>query len=160
VNSDRRGLERRIDPTVTAATTIAEQTAGAEAAAHLAVAREAAYGLNPDPDKAYDESVLAVEALACPIVCPSNPRRTLGTVVRDLRNQLSQWELAITNSTGQPANIDSLVAMLGLLWDGQSRHAGSPNSRHQTQLESEAAFHLAAAVVQWLSTGVLRRRTP
>jgi hypothetical protein len=160
VNADRRGLERRIDPTVTAAATIAQQSAGAEAAGHLAVAREAAYGLNPDPDKAFDEAVLAVEALACPLVCPANPRRTLGTVVRDLRNQLSQWELAITNGTGQPANIDSLVAMLALLWDGQSRHAGSPNSRHQTQPECEAAFHLAATITQWLSTGVLRARTP
>ncbi|MDT5027637.1 MAG: hypothetical protein QOE61_4063 [Micromonosporaceae bacterium] len=79
------------------------------------MAREAAYGLNSDPDKAYDEAVLAVEALACPLVCPTNPRRTLGTVVRDLRSQLSQWELAVTNGAGQPADIDSLIAMVGLL---------------------------------------------
>jgi hypothetical protein len=159
VSANRRGLERRIDPTVTAATIIAQQSANAEAAEHLAVAREAAYGLNPDPDKAYDEAVLAVEALACPLVCPTNSRRTLGTVVRDLRSQLDQCELASSSGAGQPAAVDSLVAMIGLLWDGQSRHAGSANSRHQTQNESEAAFHLAATLVQWLSTGVLRRNT-
>ncbi|WP_161557854.1 hypothetical protein [Micromonospora sicca] len=48
--------------------------------------------------------------------------------------------------------------MLALLWKGQSRHAGSPNSRRQSQAEGEAAVHLAATLVQWLAVGVLRRK--
>ncbi|MEU7615729.1 hypothetical protein AB0B27_06445 [Micromonospora rifamycinica] len=158
LTSDRQGLERRIDATATIAVAATVEGAGPEAGEHLATAWAAAYGRHPDPDKAYDEAVLAVEALACPLVCPTNPRRTLGTVIRDLRNQSGQWELTISASNGQPAPPVRLTEMLALLWEGQSRHAGSPNSRRQTQAEAEIAVHLAAAVVQWLTSGMLRRR--
>jgi hypothetical protein len=152
-------LERRVDATVTSAAQHTISAAGGTAGEHLAAAWAAAYGRQPDPDKAYDEAVLAVEDRACPLVCPTNPRRTLGTVIRDLRNQTSQWELAIGDSTGQPAAPDRMIDMLALLWEGQSRHAGSPNSRRQTPAESEAALHLAITLVQWLSAGALSRKT-
>ena len=48
--------------------------------------------------------------------------------------------------------------MLDLLWKGQSRHGGNPNSRQQTQAEAEAAVHMAAALTQWLTAGVLHRK--
>jgi hypothetical protein len=153
-----QGLEQRQDPTLTAAVVDAADSAGVEASDHLATAWSAAYGRNPDPDKAYDEAVLAVEALACPLVCPNNPRRTLGRVIQDLRSQRGQWELAIGDSSGQPASPDRLTEMMALLWEGQSRHAGSPNSRRQSAVEGEAAVHLAATVVKWLSVGVLRKK--
>jgi hypothetical protein len=150
------GLENRIDPTVTKAfetAAAAHPTAGD----HLANAWKAAYGLHPDPDKAYDEAVLAVEALACPLVCPRDPRRSLGTVVRDLRAQATKWELAIGDTrTNRPAEVGPMLAMLEQLWFGQSRHEGSANSRSQTQIEGESAIQLAATLVRWLSSGVLR----
>jgi hypothetical protein len=158
VNADKTGLERGVDDTVTTAVAATISNAATDAADHLRTAWDTAYGRNPDPDKAYDEAVLAVEALACPLVCPTNPRRTLGTVIADLSNQSAQWALVIGDSAGQPAGPDRLVEMLRLLWQGQSRHAGSPNSRRQTQAEAEAAVHLAATLVQWLSSGVLYRR--
>lgn len=158
INADRNGLERRVDTTVTAAVATTVRSVAADAADHLRTAWNTAYGRNPDPDKAYDEAVLAVEAVACPLVCPTNPRRTLGTVIADLGNQNAQWALTISDATGQPAGPDRLVEMLKLLWQGQSRHAGSPNSRRQTQAEAEAAVHLAATLVQWLTSGVLYRR--
>ena len=48
--------------------------------------------------------------------------------------------------------------MLSLLWDGQSRHGGAPNSRRQGQAEAEAVVHLAATAVQWFTAGVVRAR--
>ncbi|WP_261575208.1 hypothetical protein [Frankia gtarii] len=104
VDVDRHCLTVLLDPTVTAAV---KQAVAADPVAgdHLRTAFAAAYGLNPDPDKAYDEAVLAVEALACPLVCPNNTRRTLGTVIRDLRNQDTQWALAIGDDSGQPASL-------------------------------------------------------
>jgi hypothetical protein len=63
----------------------------------------------------------------------------------------------------QPAGPDRLIEMLKLLWQGQSRRGGSPNSRRQTQAEAEAAVHLAAnrssrsaaetTVAAWQPTG-------
>jgi hypothetical protein len=158
INAAGKGLERRLDETVTRAVASTVRAAGADAADHLRTAWNSVYGRHPDPDKAYDEAVLAVEAVACPLVCPANPRRTLGTVIATLDSQRAQWVLAIGDSTGQPASPDRLVEMLKLLWQGQSRHAGSPNSRRQTQPEAEAAVHLAATLVQWLNSNVLYRR--
>jgi hypothetical protein len=72
------------------------------------------------------------------------------------------WDSASRNgarvgdSPGQPARPDRPVEILKLLWQGQPRHAGSPNSRRPTQVE--AAMHLAAALVQRLSSAVLYRR--
>jgi hypothetical protein len=159
IDFNGRCLVRRVDATVQAAVEAAIATATSTAADHLRTAWVAAYGLHPDPDKAYDHAVLAIEELACPLVCPRNNRATLGTVISDLRNQVAQWELSIENtSTGQPSEIDSIIQMLDLLWKGQSRHAGNPNSRQQTQAEAEAAVHMAAALTQWLTAGVLHRK--
>jgi hypothetical protein len=157
---DRHGrcLVRRVDSTVQAAVDTAVTTASPTAAEHLRTAWVAAYGIHPDPDKAYNHAVLALEDVACPLVSPNNSRATLGTVIRDLGTQLTKWELAIGDKTGKPAEISRLIDTLKMLWEGQSRHAGSANSRQQSQIEAEAAVHMAATLVQWLSTGVLRRK--
>jgi hypothetical protein len=154
-----RCLVRRVDATVQALVDKAVTNATATTAEHLRTAWVAAYGLHPDPDKAYDHAVLAIEDQTCPLVSPRNGKPTLGTVIRDLRNQNGQWELSIGDTgTGQPATIDALIDMLDLLWKGQSRHAGSSNSRQQTQAEAEAAVHMSAALTQWLTSGVLHRK--
>ena len=156
---DDRCLVRRVDTTVQAAVNAAIATATSTVAAHLRTAWGAAYGIDPDPDKAYDHAILAIEELTCPLVCPRNEKATLGVVVRDLRNQRAKWQLSIEDtSTGQYADIDSLIQMLELLWKGQSRHGGNPNSRRQTQAEAEAAVHMAAALTQWLSARILHRK--
>jgi hypothetical protein len=65
----------------------------------------------------------------------------------------------LPDADGAPRDVDPLVNMLELLWQAQvSRHGGAPKSRHQDQAEAAAAVHLAAVLVQWLSTGVLRKR--
>ena len=152
-------LVRRVDSTVQAAVGEAIKAAPATAADHLRAAWVAAYGLQPDPDKAYDQAILALEELICPLVCPRNTRATLGVAIGDLRNQTSQWELNIGDTgTGQPAGIDAVIQMLDLLWKGQSRHGGNPNSRRQTQAEAEAAVHMSAALTQWFTTEVLHQK--
>jgi hypothetical protein len=159
VDPHGRCLVRRVDATVQTAVDGAVSTATATAADHLRTAWVAAYGFNPDPDKAYDQAVLAIEEVICPLVSPQNSRPTLGTVIADLKNQAARWELTIGDtSTGQPATIDGVIKVLELLWKGQSRHGGSANSRQQTQAEAEAAVHMAATLTQWLTTGVLRRK--
>lgn len=59
--------ERRVDETVTSAFAAARATAKPDARAHVAEAWLAAYGRDPDPDKAYDEVVLTIEVVASPL---------------------------------------------------------------------------------------------
>jgi len=160
VNSNgRRCLVRRVDSTVQTTADSAIKAAPLTVADRLRTAWVAAYGLHPDPDKAYDHAVLALEDLICPLVCPRNNKATLGVAINDLRHQAARWELSIEDTTtGQPAEIHGVIQMLDLLWKGQSRHGGNPNSREQTQAEGEAAVHMTAALTQWLTAGVLRRK--
>ncbi|GII26503.1 hypothetical protein [Planosporangium mesophilum] len=161
VDREKRRLVRRVDATVQNAADLAADVAPPPAADHLREAWAAAYGLNPDPDKAYNEAIRAVEEIACPLVehrKAENGKATLGTVIGELgKNASHKWELALPDKDGDPQSVEHLVGMMQLLWQGQvSRHGGAPKSRRQGQPEAEAAVHLAALLVQWLSVGVLR----
>jgi len=159
VASEFSGLERRVDATITAAVAETIRSAGDKAADHLRTAWEKTYGYAPEPDTAYREAVLAVEEAAGPLVLPASTRPTLGTVRDHLRDAGGKWELVLPDRNADPAVVDVIVSMLSTLEAGQrSRHAGGPNARRQTQAEAEAAFHLAAALVQWIVSGVLRRK--
>lgn len=115
--------------------------------------------MDPDPTAAYREAVRAVEAGFIPIFSPANGRASLGTVCRDLASQAAKWELVLVDDKAQPGGIEHLVGLLTQLWQGQrSRHAGGATSRDQTQPEAEAAVHLAALAIHWISSGSLRKR--
>jgi hypothetical protein len=152
-------LVRRVDETVENAVATSAKSASELAAEYLRRAWQHAYGLHPDPTAAYKEAVRAVEEAFVPVVSPANTRASLGTVCRDLESQDDKWELVLVSDRNQPGSAEPLVAILKQMWHGQrSRHGGGANSRDQTQPEAEAAVHLAALAVQWLSTGVLRQK--
>lgn len=159
VADDGQGLTYRVDPTVEgtfrATVAAAEPTAGAL----LRKAWHHAYCPNPDPTAAYREAVRAVEEAFVPVISPKNTRASLGTVVRDLRSQKDKWVVALVDAADALASIEPFVDLLDQLWQGQrSRHGGGAASRDQRQEEAEAAVHLAVLAVQWLTTGVLRRK--
>jgi hypothetical protein len=161
VDREKRHLVRRVDETVEAAAEAAMKSASKTAGDHLREAWLAAYGLTPDPDKVFNEAIRAVEEVACPLVeekrADSNTS-TLGSVIGALRSAPHKWELVLHGQDGSPRDPASLIGMMDTLWKAQySRHGGGSNSRRQSQEEAEAAVHLAAVLVQWLSTGVLRK---
>ena len=155
VDWHRRRLVRRVDAVVAAA---GEMVMANQQSNHLRAAWTAAYGRHPDPDKAYDEAVRAVEAAAIPVLLPNGSRETLGKALAHIRQASHKWQLAIEGRNG--GAVDPLVAMIQLLWEGQQRHAGAPTSRPQRQDEAEMAVHLATTIVHWFATGGIRRRTP
>ncbi|MFG3423690.1 hypothetical protein [Micromonospora sp. NPDC048063] len=157
-------LVRRVDDTTQAAVDTAIKSASASAADHLRAAWTAAYGLSPDPDKVFNEAIRAVEEVACPFVEQKKAAAnsaTLGTVIGELgKNAPHKWELMLPGKDGQPSEVGPIVSMMEALWHAQlSRHGGAPKSRRQNQDEAEAAVHLAVLLVQWLSTGVLRKKS-
>lgn len=163
VDRELRGLYRRVDPTVVDARKAAETSATAagrhDAATHLRSAWERTYGMHPDPNVAYGEAVRAVEAAAIPVVSPRNQRATLGTVIADMSRQ--SWNLILVDAADNPGDAAPFIEMLNRLWQGQrSRHAGSTNTRAQTQDEAEGAVHLAALAVQWFTCNAVRKATP
>lgn len=155
----RKGrLERRVDPaTVTAFERVAA-TADDDASLHLQRAWQATYGRDPEPSRAYGEAVRAVEAVACRVVLPNDPKPTLGKVIARLRDRPDDWQLVLSGEH-EAEGIAPLRVMLQLLWTAQrSRHAGGPDTRDQLLAEAEAAILLAITCVQWFASGFVKRR--
>jgi hypothetical protein len=156
-------LVTRVSPELQQAKDLAMKVASPEAADHLQAAWKATYGLGPQPDTVFSESIRAIEEVACPLIEERKAEKgvaTLGTAYKDLEtNSAHKWELLLPQKDGTPQGGSTVVAMMRTLWDAQrSRHGGGSNSRRMTQAEAEAAVHLTVVLVHWLSTGVLRKR--
>ena len=155
-------LERRQDTTVTSAAHHATETARSAgrpaSAVRLEEAWSAAYGLHPEPSRAFSRAILAVEAVAVPAIVPNKADATLGHVLGQLRNQGHLYELAIVDKTGAPSSVEALTGLVGLLWEGHTdRHEGNRPALPITQEAAEMAVHAAAVLVQWFSSGAIRR---
>lgn len=156
VRADLRGLELRIAPEVRelVESTVTAASHVNSSGQHLATAWNAAYGRSPDPVKGYSESIKAVEAASAPVLSPNNLKATLGTLRGDLKANPAIWAFAI-----DAAGIDTVLAMMSTLWEGQtSRHGGVKPTVAETPEASRAAVHLAATLVQWFVSGAVSRR--
>ncbi|MFJ3402174.1 hypothetical protein ACIPM5_34850 [Streptomyces microflavus] len=162
VNDRDNGLEERITPGVREAVRQAVADAEAEpsagsAAEHLSAAWQAAYGLRPDPVRAYSEAIKAVECAAHSVIQPNHGRATLGTMLGEIGNARAKFTSALsTPSSGDP--IAPMEAMMRALWDGQtSRHGKQTGTVPETLEAARAGVHLAAALVQWFVSGAVVR---
>lgn len=122
----------------------------------LSQAWDKAYGPDAQPTDAYVAAVRAVEILICPLVSPRSGRATLGTVIRDLRNQGGSWSFAMKHGDGADTS-PKVVGVLQLLWKGQNDRHGSGDYADVSIEEAQAAVLLASTVVGWLAKGMLRR---
>ena len=162
VRSDGRALVHRVAPAVAAAidtaVRAAEQPDRGSASEHLKRAQAAAYALHPEPGYAYGEAIKAVECAAHATVEPNNSMATLGTMLRVLRQTPGQWDVVLPGKTGTEGEA-TIVAMVSLLWTGQtSRHGSQQTTREETLAEARMAVDLAVLLVRWLADGAIRRR--
>ncbi|WP_237302798.1 hypothetical protein [Streptomyces sp. S063] len=162
VNDRGDGLEERITPGVREAVSQAVADAEAKpsagsAAEHLSISWRAAYGLHPDPVRAYSEAIKAVECAAHSVIQPNHGRATLGTMLGEIKNARAKFTTAISTSpNGDP--IAPMEAMMRALWDGQtSRHGKQTGTVPETLEAARAGVHLAAALVQWFTSGAVVR---
>jgi hypothetical protein len=156
VAADGKALQRRVS---IAARQALEATSGTAAAVHLNAAWTAAYGRHPDPSLAYSQAIKAVESVSIPIVLDRDRLATLGRVIGQLDQQPQRYQLAIRAPRGdRQAEITTLLAMLRLLWGGQTdRHGNSAPPVPVTLQAAEAAVHLALTLVHWFQSGAISR---
>jgi hypothetical protein len=161
---DVRGkrLVRREDPTSTAALGDTTRAAGANpiagsAAEQIRAAWDAIHALHPDPPAAYRAAVSAVESAAHIVIEPQNSAATMGSMLRQMRDNPGRYALAIPGPSGA-GNIEPLIGMMRLLWQGQTSRHGSQNpQRLETFEEAQMAVNLAVTLVHWFTTGSVRR---
>lgn len=155
IRGGRNGLVARMPSSVV--DVVSEVTSASDrAGAKLGEAWDKAYGPLPQPSDAYVAAVRAVEILICPLVSPKNDRATLGTVIRDLRQQRGSWQFAMRHGDGSDT-CEEVIAMLQLLWKAQNDRHGSGSYTDVSEEEAQAAVLLASTVVGWLAKGLLRR---
>jgi hypothetical protein len=151
VKSTWDGLELRITTEVKDQVQAVVAEATGSPGNHLANAWNGAYGRQADPVKSYSESIKAVEAALARHVSPQNGKQTLGTMIADIRNKPTKWKFAIDGKVSGP---ETVLHMMQLLWDGQtSRHAGVQPTLDETIEKAQSAVHLAAALVQFGTSG-------
>ncbi|MFG1977028.1 hypothetical protein ACGFJC_47515 [Nonomuraea fuscirosea] len=156
ITDDVGGLTSRVDETVAQAAREAMQSAPSDARQHLRRAWDAAYGYKPDATLAYSEAVKAVEAVVVPMAIPNDRLGTLGKALAHIKQTAAKWTIAVDQS-GTPASSDVLIAMLALVWHGQSdRHAG-PNTAPVTLESAQTVLHAAATLVQWFTSGAVKK---
>jgi hypothetical protein len=157
VRAGRPGLVRRVPEGVQVA--VDAVTAGNQrAGSRLGEAWAAAFGLSPDPSRAYALAVKAVEDAAIPVVTPRDTSATLGKVLQVMRDQ-GDWVTPVTREHPRASSSEVLVGMMQMLWTGQSdRHGGGEaQSVPVTQDAAETAVLLAVPLVQWFTGGLVRR---
>ena len=156
IRGGRKGLVARMPSSVVDVVT-SVMSASDRAGAKLSQAWDKAYGPDAQPTDAYVAAVRAVEILMCPLVSPNNDRATLGTAIRDLRNQGGSWTFAMKHGDGTDTSLE-VIGILQLLWKGQNDRHGSGDYADVSIEEAQAAVLLASTVVGWLAKGMLRRK--
>jgi hypothetical protein len=116
-----------------------------------------AYGANPRASVAYSNAVVAVETAALTLIPVPIAEATLASLFSILEADQPQWELSFRESGKAPSS-KTLAAMLRTIWRGHESRHGRPNYADASLEEARAAVMLAATLVQWFSTGVVRRK--
>lgn len=155
VQPDEWALVRRVDKTVEATAQEVIASSG-EAGKLLRTAWVAAYGRDPHPNEAYRAAVLAVESVATHVFTPNDTQPSLGKAIAHLKQTLSTWTVADMEGRNV-ASSGTLLSMLQLLWQNQSRHVkqGGDSPKDVTQQEAEAAVAFAVTLVQLFTSGLI-----
>lgn len=157
VASDGKSLQRRVDPTATQAVAAAADPAD-KASEELKEAWASAYGRTPNPSDAWDHSIKAVEEVLIPVVVPKVQKATLGDVLGQLKANPTGWKFLLGTSSTTLDSVQTLEAMLRMMWPNPDRHGGGKTARTPTPDEAAAVVQLAVLVVQWCRNGGLSKR--
>jgi hypothetical protein len=124
----------------------------------LAKAWTAAFGIEPDPSKAYSLAIKAIEDAMKPQISPNDASATLGKMIGKIRAD-GDWSLPFAREDDRATSASVLLGQLQMLWSGQAdRHGGDPDPDLAiTQAAAEAAVVFAVPVVQAFSSGMARR---
>ncbi len=158
IRSGRAALVRRLTDGAAQAIVTVGVTAR-NAGKRLSNAFEAAYGVDPDPSKAYSLAIKAVEDATIPVVSPANAKATLGTVIRDFKNAPT-FRLPHNREHEDASTHTVVLGMMQMLWVGQTDRHGGPASvgiPPVSQSEAEAAVMLAVPLVEWFTSGKVNK---
>lgn len=141
----------RVEPVAEEAARTAAPPA-TSASFHLNEAWSYCHGRTKSPKAAYDEAVLAVEAVVHPVVIPKDERATLGKALKAMRDTQTKWRSPLGEY-----GVEAAIAMMNALWKQNQRHGVAERPITVRQEEAETAVQLAVTLVRWFSSGGIAR---
>lgn len=115
-----------------------------------------AYGTNPRASVAFAHAVVAVETAVLSVIPVPVTEPTLASVFSILEADVPKWRLVFRDSEQNPG-AKAVATMLRSLWRGHESRHGRPDYADATLDEARAAVILAATLVQWFTSGVVKR---
>ena len=155
--SGRAGLLKRVEGGVQSSAERVFSSAG-HAGQRLSDAWTAAFGIDPNPSHAYSLAIKAVEDATIPRVSPTDTAATLGKIIGQLKAG-GDWSLPLDRESTEAPSSHVILAMLRMLWAGQSdRHGGPEQSIVPiSQAAAETAVLVALPLVQLFTSGAISR---
>lgn len=133
------------------------------AAAHLRAAWQAAWGVDHDGQKAFDEAVKALEAAFRPVAAPKDPGATLGKIARYLDDKPDKWRARLADARppsssgkGDDAGAQALADLLHAIIAANRRHAADGTRLQNSLDDGRDAVSLAVALVAMQRRGFIQ----
>jgi len=153
-DESRAYLARRVNPALTSL--FDERMISDDAPeTHLRNAWQAAWGVEPRPDAAYDHAVKGIESALRAIVSPNDGKATLGRMIGTIRAERDRFELRLRPTAGED-QLDVFVGALDLLWRSQPRHGQPDTVVGVSDDQARDAVSLAAHLLDWIQRGAFR----
>ena len=135
------------------------------AAKHLQAAWRAAWGIDEDGQKAFDEAVKALEATFRPVAAPNDPGATLSKIGHYLDAKPDKWQARLADARpassggkGDSAGVQALAHLLRVTVAANRRHAAEGAHSQNSLDDGRDAVSLAVALVAMQRRSFLRRR--
>ncbi len=122
------------------------------AGAHLRAAWQHLAGRDPNPDQAYFQALMAVEAAAKPVVSPRDSEATLGKMLRAIGDAPQKFSFVLGDSS-------VVVPVMEAMWKTHKRHGTDDRDvpLGMSPQEADSAVHLALTLVRWFAGGAITR---
>lgn len=126
-------------------------------AEHLKIAWHALYSRDPNPDKAHEHAIKAVEAAGGVVIAPNDSKVTLGRMLGEMRSNPDRWRVTGSPSPShdqEPAQ--AIRCMMELIWESHDSRHGSPDPQSPITTDpdvAETAVHVAISLVHLFREG-------
>jgi hypothetical protein len=150
-------LEERVSESAQNSLAMAMKESDATTQQFLKTAWSNAFGRAPNPSNAYSSSVKAIEAVAWPVITPNDNKATLGTMLGELRSNISKWETA-TNDKSADQGITAVKDVMQLIWDGQTDRHGTAQPTAPSQDAAEQAVLYAVVICNFFNRKLIAKK--
>jgi hypothetical protein len=100
-----------------------------------------------------------VEAASWRSITPNNPKATLGTLINDLRTQVQAGKVVFAFKDNKEGDsTDTVVSLMKRLWNSQTDRHATGSFILPSQVEAEAAVHMAITLCHFFTKGLITRK--